>query len=92
MRAVPEVAKRLGLPRQTISRWIARGYITPAVPAEGPGSVVLLDERNEAPIAAVAAVVRVFGDGEAARTVIEQAFRLVTPGTRRLWATVEIAL
>lgn len=92
MRTVPEVANQLGLNRQTVSRWIARGFIVPAVTATGPGSVVLLDERNEVQLAAVAAIVRLFGDGEIARPTIEQAVALATADVRRLWATVEIEL
>jgi hypothetical protein len=41
-------------------------------------------------LAAVAAIVRLFGDGQAARSVIEQAVALVTPGARHLRAEVEI--
>jgi predicted site-specific integrase-resolvase len=84
MMTTSELSKATGVPVSTLKSWIAKGHLRPAVRAWGQGDQHVHDENSAAQVRAILVIREWFGDGLAARAVIEQAIPHVKTGTARI--------
>jgi hypothetical protein len=76
-----EVSRTTGIPVSTLRLWVSAGWLHPASPGDGRGTVHLFSEDNMAQARAIAEIKGLFGDGSAARQVIPELVPQVTRNT-----------
>ena len=79
-----DLSKETGVPTSTLKLWVAKGHLRPAVTSYGAGDRNLFTEDAIAQVHAILRIREWFGDGTAARRVIEQAIPQVKSGTPRI--------
>src|SRR5690242_21532354 len=84
MMTTQELSKATGIPVGTLKLWVTKGHLRPGVVAWGTGDRHVFDDNAIAQVRAILAIRKMFGDGEAARLVIEQAVPQVRTGTPRI--------
>ena len=90
---LPELSKATGVPKSTLLTWVERRHLRPAVSSFGKGDAYRFTRDAVAQVRAIAAIREEFGDGRAARLVIEQAVPVVRESTRTIRIpTFELAL
>lgn len=91
-----EVSRETGVSRASIHRWIAAGYLKPAVRALGKGDLYRFDETNVAQVRALAFITRQFGDGELTRRIIADVIPHVRPdwpsGSRHILVSLPLVV
>jgi len=81
MHTTAEVSRATGIPVSTLRLWVSAGWLHPASPGDGRGTVHMWDEDNLAQARAIAEIKGLFGDGAAARQVIPEVVSRVTRDT-----------
>ena len=76
-----ELSERTGVPVSTLKLWIRDGILRPTMTGYGRGESHAFDEHSAAQVHAILKVREWFGDGRAARIVLEKAVHQVRQGT-----------
>jgi len=84
MLTTTELSKKTGVPPATIKLWVSKGHLRPAVTGFGTGDRHMFSNDSIAQVHAIVVIRKWFGDGRAAREVIERAIPLVKTGTPRI--------
>jgi len=84
MMTTNELSKATGVPVSTLKLWIAKRHLRPAVTGYGTGDRHMFSDDSITQVRAIVLIREWFGDGHAARLVIEEAIPQVRIGTPRI--------
>lgn len=84
MMTTTELAKKTGVAPATIKLWVSKGHLRPAVTGYGTGDRHMFSDDSVAQVRAIVLIREWFGDGRAAREVIEEAIPQVRTSTPRI--------
>ena len=84
MMTTTELSKATGVPVSTLKLWVSKGHLRPAIMSYGTGDRHVYSDDAVAQVRAILIIRDWFGDGHAARLVIEKAIPHVKAGTPRI--------